>query len=91
MGGLQAGRQDEAKPLRIVARSELTVLVPRSLRGSMEAISMDWPKPIKPMRLRALLRKFIRASRKKLRPRSLPEPTSDPLELAFSAFKGPLA
>jgi hypothetical protein len=48
---------------------------------------MHWPKTIKAMRLRARLRKFVRTWRKILRTHSLPEPSSDPLELAFSAFK----
>jgi hypothetical protein len=52
---------------------------------------MHWLNPVKAMRLRARLRKVIRAWRKMVRrPRALPEPTCDPLELSFSAFKGPL-
>jgi len=52
---------------------------------------MHWPKPIKARRLRARLRKLVRAWRKMLWMRAVPEPSNDPLELSFSAFKGPLA
>jgi hypothetical protein len=49
---------------------------------------MHWPKPIKARRLRARLRKLVRAWRKMLRTRAVPEPSNDPLELDFQCVQG---
>jgi hypothetical protein len=73
------------------AKAELAALLPRSVHARLEATVMHWSKFFKAMRLRARLRKLVRAWRKMLGTRGVPEQTSDPLELAFSAFKDPLA